>query len=49
MTLWEIFTLGDIPFPNDSWDKEFIARISAGMRMSRPKYAMPETHVKYNY
>jgi hypothetical protein len=42
MTLYEIFTLGDIPFPNDSWDDHFMARIEAGMRMNKPNHAFPE-------
>jgi hypothetical protein len=42
MTLSEIFTLGDTPFPNDSWDNDFMVRIEEGMRMNKPKHAFPE-------
>jgi hypothetical protein len=42
MTLYEIFTLGDTPFPNDAWDDDFMARIEAGLRMNEPIYAFPE-------
>jgi len=39
VTIWEIFTLGNIPFPNESWDKQFVERIKDGVRMGKPKYA----------
>jgi hypothetical protein len=42
MTLYEIFTLGDVPFPNDSWDGDFMARIEEGTRMNKPKHALQE-------
>ncbi|OXA51590.1 Vascular endothelial growth factor receptor 2 [Folsomia candida] len=39
VTLWEIFSLGDTPFPSETWDKDFLHRITSGMRMGRPKFA----------
>ena len=45
VTLWEIFTLGDIPFPNENWDKDFVKRIASGMRMGRPKYCTLDMYV----
>jgi serine/threonine protein kinase len=42
VTLWEIFTLADIPFPSETWDKDFLMRLSSGMRMGRPKYCTLE-------
>jgi len=44
VTLWEIFTLGDVPFPNETWDEEFIGRISSGMRMGKPKHGNLEMY-----
>lgn len=41
-TLFEIFTLGEVPFPNEEWTKEFVARLTSGMRMGRPKYSTQE-------
>lgn len=45
VTLFEIFTLGDIPFPNEEWNKEFLTRLASGMRMGRPKYSTQEMYV----
>lgn len=42
VVIWEIFSLGDTPFPNETWDREFIARLSSGMRMGKPKFATLE-------
>ncbi len=39
ITLWEIFTLGDLPFPGLAWDVEFVDKLERGLRMNRPKYA----------
>ncbi|CAL8147586.1 unnamed protein product [Orchesella dallaii] len=46
VTLFEIFTLGDIPFPNEDWDKQFLMRLASGMRMGRPKYSTQEIYSK---
>jgi hypothetical protein len=45
MTLWEIFTLGNIPFPSESWDGDFLAKIEAGIRETKPQLALPEMQV----
>lgn len=42
VTLFEIFTLGDIPFPSEEWNKEYVTRLTTGMRMGRPKYSTQE-------
>jgi hypothetical protein len=42
VTLWEMYTLGNVPYPNDSWNKEFTDRIEAGTTLDKPKYALPE-------
>jgi len=39
VTLWEIYSLGNIPFPGLSWDVSFVTRLEQGLRMSAPKYA----------
>jgi hypothetical protein len=49
MTVWEIFTLGDIPFPSDSWDGDFLAKIEAGIRERKPEFALPEMQVDKFY
>jgi FMS-like tyrosine kinase 1 len=40
--LWELFSLGDVPYPGLSWDIEFLSRLEDGMRMNKPKYANDE-------
>lgn len=42
VTLYEIFTLGGSPFPNETWSDEFVQRLKSGMRMGRPTYSTPE-------
>jgi hypothetical protein len=43
VTLWEIYTFGNVPFPSESWDTNFVSRIESGMRMSKPKHCSPGT------
>jgi len=42
VTLWEIFSLGDMPYPGLSWDVNFVDELERGLRMQIPKYATPE-------
>ncbi|CAL8127381.1 unnamed protein product [Orchesella dallaii] len=37
--LFEIFSLGDVPYPGLSWSLEFVEKLGKGFRMLRPKYA----------
>jgi serine/threonine protein kinase len=39
ITVWEIFSLGDIPYPGLSWNLEFVGELERGLRMNKPKYA----------
>lgn len=34
--MWEVFTLGDLPFPEMSWSESFVHALQAGMRLSKP-------------
>jgi len=43
ITLWEIFTLGDLPYPGLSWNVDFVTELERGLRMNIPKYASQET------
>lgn len=36
--LWEIFSLGDVPYPGLSWDIHFVQRLCDGLRLNRPAY-----------
>jgi hypothetical protein len=45
MTVWEIFSLGDIPFPSDSWNEDYMEKIEAGIREAQPQLALPEVYV----
>ncbi|ODM99870.1 Fibroblast growth factor receptor 2, partial [Orchesella cincta] len=45
VTLWEIFTIGDAPFPRYSWDSEFVENLKTGqLRLQKPKYAGGEMY-----
>ncbi|ODN02922.1 Vascular endothelial growth factor receptor 1 [Orchesella cincta] len=37
--LFEVFSLGDVPYPGMSWSLEFVEKLEKGLRMLRPKYA----------
>jgi len=39
VTIWEIFSLGEVPYPGYTWNLQFIEELEIGLRMSRPKYA----------
>ncbi len=38
VTLWEIYSLGCIPFSGISWDANFAAMLEGGLRMPKPQY-----------
>lgn len=39
VTLWEIYSLGNIPYPGLSWTVGFAAELEAGLRLEIPKYS----------
>nr|XP_045625733.1 vascular endothelial growth factor receptor 1-like [Procambarus clarkii] len=39
ITMWELFTLGSIPYPGIEVDKDFLQLLESGHRMAKPKYA----------
>jgi serine/threonine protein kinase len=39
VTLFELFTLGEEPWPNIGWSSEFMDELESGKRLSRPKFA----------
>ncbi|CAL4089410.1 unnamed protein product, partial [Meganyctiphanes norvegica] len=39
VTLWEIFTLGNSPYPGTEINENFLAMLESGYRMKQPKYA----------
>jgi len=36
VTMWEIFSLSEIPYPGFTWDMDFIKQVDAGLRMTQP-------------
>lgn len=42
--LWEIFSLGQSPYPNILVDSKFYKMIKCGYQMSRPDFALPEMY-----
>ncbi|CAL8145231.1 unnamed protein product [Orchesella dallaii] len=46
VTVWEIFSLGDIPYPSHTWNWNFVAELERGMRMKRPEIASSEIYSK---
>ncbi|CAL8132858.1 unnamed protein product [Orchesella dallaii] len=42
--LWEIFTLGAVPYSSLNWSPEFITMLTNGVRLPKPKYASMELY-----
>jgi len=42
VTLWEIFSLGAVPYPGLSWSMDFVDKLVQGLRLSKPPYATNE-------
>lgn len=38
VTLWEIYTLGDVPYPGLSWEMDFASRLENGLVLDKPRY-----------
>jgi len=36
VTAWEIFTLGKVPYPNQTWDETFVDLLESGFRLKKP-------------
>jgi len=39
VTLWEIYSLGNIPYPGLHWDITFVQKLEQGLRNTAPRYA----------
>jgi len=39
ITLWEIFSLGEVPYPGQSWNVDFVSHLENGLRMRKAKYS----------
>ena len=42
VVLYEIFSLGEIPYPGIPVDREFVPQLVSGYRMASPQFANPE-------
>lgn len=42
VTLWEIFTLGSVPYAGFEYDASFVKKISNGLRLGKPEHASDE-------
>jgi len=42
VTFWEIFSLGDIPYPQMSWNNDFMEYLAGGSVLPCPKLCPPE-------
>lgn len=42
VTIWEIFSLAEIPYHGCSYDMQFTRQLEKGMRLPKPKYASAE-------
>jgi len=39
VTMWEIFSLGQTPFPGYTWSQDFLKLLSDGLRPVAPEHA----------
>jgi FMS-like tyrosine kinase 1 len=44
VTIWEIFSLAELPFPGLSWNVDFVKELEKGLRMKEPKYSSKEVY-----
>ncbi|CAL8128745.1 unnamed protein product [Orchesella dallaii] len=44
VTMWEIFSLGDKPYPGLSWNLDFVGELQRGLRLQRPTYSTEEIY-----
>ena len=42
VTMWEIFTLGLVPYPELSWTNDFIDNLRNGLTLQKPAHASVE-------
>lgn len=45
VTIWEIFTLGDVPFAGLTFCNQFVSDLEGGMRLEEAKYATDDLYV----
>ena len=39
VTLWEVFSLGNVPYPGMAWNLDFVDQLLNGLRLPKPTYA----------
>lgn len=39
VTCWEIFSLGDVPYPGMAWSLDFVSGLESGNRLTKPRHA----------
>ncbi|CAL8069221.1 unnamed protein product [Orchesella dallaii] len=44
VTLWELFTLAEIPYSGCCWSAEFVETLAEGHRLGKPKFATSEMY-----
>jgi len=45
VTLWEMFSLGDVPYPGLHWNINFVDQLRNGLRMTKPNFATSNLYV----
>jgi len=45
VTVWEIFSLGEIPYAGLEWNSDFIGKLKQGLRLASPKYSSDDMYV----
>ncbi|CAG7828347.1 unnamed protein product [Allacma fusca] len=44
VTLWEIFSLGAVPYPGYNWDQDFLKKLESGLRVDKPEFATSQIY-----
>jgi serine/threonine protein kinase len=39
VTLWEIFSLGELPYADVDWSPSFVTQLEGGLRLKKPQYS----------
>jgi len=46
VTLWEMFSLGQNPYPGMNWSIEFLDDLKTGLRLKCPEFGSKELYVQ---
>ncbi len=49
VTMWEMWSFGDVPYGGLSWSQEFVYQLMDGLRLLKPRDCNDEMYVVFTY